>query len=93
MEHVLSEHYSTHTSVGAVRSDAFVVVYYDGSRRQIVGLSEGEQIPVLFNGVSRSHRNLVVGACYYSLADGKFTTKQTARKVGLAISQTEFLVG
>ena len=108
-EHVLSDNYSTHTSVGAVGRGAFLVAFYDGSNADsgtmVLGRTgsgmgvatdsgtEGESVPVLFSGVSRGHRNLDVGACYYALADGKLSTKRTLRRVGLAISSSEILVG
>ena len=55
--------------------------------------TEGEQVPVLFSGVSQGHRGLNMGSCYYALVDGSLTLLVTGHKVGLAISATEILVG
>ena len=48
---------------------------------------------MLFTGVSKGHRALKVGRCYYAHVDGSLTPSRTAHKVGLAITASEVLVG
>lgn len=55
--------------------------------------AEGEMVPVRFGGVSGNHMSLEVGLCYYSTAEGRVSTAPSSKKVGLAVSVNEILIG
>ncbi|KAK3241029.1 hypothetical protein CYMTET_49175 [Cymbomonas tetramitiformis] len=106
-ESVLSEQYSAHTHVAGLDPQSFVVAYYDGKNHDAGTLAlgslgsgmgiatstamQGETVPVLFSGVSRGHRGLFVGSCYFASSDGTLTSSPTNIRVGLAISAEEII--
>eukprot|EP00899_Mesostigma_viride_P029633 jgi/Mesvir1/9855/Mv22391-RA.1 len=107
-ESQLSPHYSTHTHVAALDDRTFVASYYDGGNSDAGTLllgslgrgmgvastsaKKGEEVSVVFSGVSSSHSDLHIGACYYAQADGRLSALPTHHHVGLAISATELLL-
>ena len=54
--------------------------------------SGGETVTVIIDGVSDVHTDLVPGVTYYMQADGSLAPTATARRVGVAISETELIL-
>ena len=50
------------------------------------------QVPVLLSGVSKHHKNLFPGQCYYATATGSLSVAPTSSPIGFAISDTELLL-
>eukprot|EP00958_Prasinococcus_capsulatus_P021843 scaffold3020_cov342-Prasinococcus_capsulatus_cf.AAC.10 len=98
MESVLSPSYSTHTHIAALSHKEFIAIFYDGGRDDAgvalagtlgrgIGVAatsgtEGERVKVVLHGLSRSHRGLVPGECYFADKDGQPTKKLTINRLG-----------